>query len=135
MWSFICTPFYIFTLSTWQGAYQNRGSVFFDSEKGNDGTGNWGYVKLHPDESYSDTVYFIIDKVTEDNCNLVIKVAPFGDNHQTVAGKSVTTYNNGYGFIKVNYSDIIWEWGSYNDSGCNMWWICVDWFHFSTKRG
>ena len=87
----------------------NWGPVFFDSQKGSDGSVGFGYVKLLPDESYIDTVYFIIDKVTEDNCNLVIKVAPSGDRHQTVGGKSVTVYNNAYGFIKVNYSDIIWE--------------------------
>ena len=85
----------------------NISDIFFDSIKGSDG--GYGYVKLRSDESYSDTVYFIIDKVTENNCNLVIKVAPFGDRHQTVAGKSVNAYNNGYGFIKVNNSDIVWE--------------------------
>ena len=96
----------------------NKGSIFFDSQKGSEGSETFGYVKLRPDESYSDTVYFIIDKVTENNCNLVIKVAPFGDRHQTVAGKSVNAYNNGYGFIKVNNSDIVWEWGIRKDSGC-----------------
>ena len=87
----------------------NQNSVFFDSQKESNGTKRFGFVRLSPDESYIDTVYFIIDKVTVDNCNLVIKVAPFGDNSQTVGGKSVAVYNNGYGFIKVKYSDIIWE--------------------------
>jgi len=87
----------------------NKGSIFFDSQKGSEGSETFGYVKLRPDESYSDTVYFIIDKVTQDNCNLVIKVAPRGENIPNTTGKSITVYNNAYGFIKVNYSDIIWE--------------------------
>jgi len=88
----------------------NEGSIFFASNIGKDDeTSNHGVIKLHPEESYSDTVYFIIDKVTEGNSNLVIKVAPFGDNSQNSGGKSVPAYGNGYGLIKVNYSDIIWE--------------------------
>ncbi|SEV90587.1 hypothetical protein [[Clostridium] fimetarium] len=61
-----------------------------------------GYIKLH-----IDTIYFIINKVTQENCNLVIQVAPMGMPDWIV--KSKLTYNNAFGYIKVNYSDIIKE--------------------------
>lgn len=85
----------------------NQGSIFFDSDLGGDESGISGPVKLHANESYSDTVYFIIDKVTEENSNLVIKVDPFGMSN--IIRKKQHIYNNAYGYIKVNYSDIIWE--------------------------
>jgi len=85
----------------------NEGSVFFESNIGKDETTIDGPIKLHAAESYSDTVYFIIDKVTEEKCELVILVAPFGMNDWIVKNK--LTYNNAFGYIKVNYTDIIKE--------------------------
>ncbi|SEV90570.1 hypothetical protein [[Clostridium] fimetarium] len=99
---------------------ENRHCIYFDSQKEQDKSARFGPVKIRAGESYSDTVYFIIDKVTEENCNIAIQVAPFGMTKEeeclkrgmssdNVITKITTLYNTGYGYIKVKYSDIIWE--------------------------
>jgi len=87
----------------------NQHSIYFDSQKDQDKSAVFGPVKIRAGETYSDTVYFVIDKVTEDNCNIAIQVAPFGMSSVNTMEKSTAWYNNAYGYIKVNYSDIIWE--------------------------
>lgn len=87
----------------------NEGSIFFDSNKGKDGDTSRWTVKLNDGEAYSDTVYFIIDKVTEESNKLMIKVDPFGyaDRYDKITRKYIK--NNANGFIKVNLTDIIRE--------------------------
>jgi len=53
-------------------------NIYFGSYKDQDMSVIYGPVKIRAGETYSDTVYFVIDKVTEDNCNIANQVAPFG---------------------------------------------------------
>ena len=89
----------------------NKGNIFFGSNKGKvDFTKNDWFPKLGAAEAYSDTVYFIIDKPTEESGNLVIQVDPLGMRQfhfDNIKKKYIK--NNAYGYIKVNYTDIIKE--------------------------
>lgn len=87
----------------------NKGSVFLDSYKGKqDLTQKDCFPRIESGESYKDTIYFIIDKPKEKTAGYMIQIDPFGmSTYHFDKLKNTNIKNNGYGYIKVKYTDMI----------------------------